>query len=137
MIAAASSYNAHRRGVVIKAITNHVHSTLGFRETLVSDWQAANLLKPSMLKPVFTSLQQDLILRPMGRLSRMDLSSLREVLATVWADFAFFVASTPSPLTAKDKFPALRGHSGVAGFLYLGHYQRGFLERRNAAQLSS
>lgn len=48
---------------------------------LVNDWQAAGLIKPSVLKPVFTTIEQGLVVRTMGTLSMADLHSLRDTIA--------------------------------------------------------
>ena len=37
------------------AITSQVRAPLGFGEAMVADWQAACLVKLSVLKPVFTT----------------------------------------------------------------------------------
>jgi mRNA interferase MazF len=39
---------------------------------MVQDWQAASLLKPSAIKPVFATLEQALVIRTPGRLSARD-----------------------------------------------------------------
>ncbi|MEF8720154.1 MAG: toxin-antitoxin system, toxin component, MazF family protein [Candidatus Accumulibacter necessarius] len=62
------------------AITSQVRQPLGFGEALVADWQVAGLIKPSVLKPVFTTIDQGLVVRTMGALSANDLRSLREVI---------------------------------------------------------
>jgi mRNA interferase MazF len=50
---------------------------------MVGDWQGAGLVKVSVLKPVFTTIEQGLVLRVMGQLSAADIKTLREVLADV------------------------------------------------------
>ena len=60
-----------------------VRQPLGFGEALVADWQVAGLIKPSVLKPVFTTIDQGLVVRTMGALSANDLRSLREVIGQV------------------------------------------------------
>jgi mRNA interferase MazF len=81
VIVSSSGYNASRRDLDIMAITSQVRQPLGFGETLVADWQAAGLIKPSVLKPVFTTIEQGLVLRSMGKLSAADLRTLREAVA--------------------------------------------------------
>ena len=54
VIVSGSAYNASRRDLVIMAITNQVRQPFGFAEALVTDWQFAGLIKPSVLKPVLT-----------------------------------------------------------------------------------
>lgn len=84
VIVSSSGYHAGRRDLVIMAITGQVRQPLGFAEALVADWQAAGLIKQSVLKPVFTTIEQGLVLRSMGRLSDADLHSLRTVVAQVF-----------------------------------------------------
>ena len=83
VIVSSSDYNAGRRDLVIMAITSQVRTPLGFGEALVADWQAAGLIKPSVLKPVVTTIEQGLVVRTMGALSVADLHALRDVIAQV------------------------------------------------------
>jgi mRNA interferase MazF len=83
VVVSSSGYNANRRDLIIMAITSQVRTPPGFGEALVADWQAAGLIKPSVLKPVFTTIEQGLVVRTMGTLSANDLSTLREVVAQV------------------------------------------------------
>lgn len=81
VVVSSGDYNTARRDLVIMAITSQVRYPLGFAEALVTDWQAAGLVKPSVLKPVFTTIEQDLVVRTMGSLSPTDLHTLRGVIA--------------------------------------------------------
>lgn len=81
VIISSNSYNTTRRDLVIMAITSQVRQPLGFGEALLADWQAAGLIKPSVLKPVFTTIEQSLVSRSMGTLSATDLHTLREAIA--------------------------------------------------------
>ena len=83
VIVSSSGYNVHRRDLVIMAITSQVRTPLGFGEALVADWQAAGLIKSSVLKPVFTTIEQGLVARTMGKLAAADLRTLREAIAQV------------------------------------------------------
>lgn len=83
VVVSSSGYNANRRDLVIMAITSQVRQPPGFGEALVNDWQAAGLLKPSMLKPVFTTIEQGFVVRTMGTLAANDLRSLREAIAQI------------------------------------------------------
>lgn len=46
-------------------------------------WQAAGLVKPSAIKPVFATLEQGLILRQLGSLTADDQAALRQAIAQV------------------------------------------------------
>ena len=76
-------YNVAKPDVVIMAITSQVHSPSGLGEVRISQWQAANLLKPSAIKPVFATLEQNLILRKLGVLDASDQAALRQTIVSV------------------------------------------------------
>ncbi len=46
-------------------------------------WQGAGLIKESVLKPVFTTIEQGLAVRGMGRLSSADIQALRALVGVV------------------------------------------------------
>ena len=64
-------------------ITSQIGSGSGVGEMLVSEWQRANLLKPSAIKPVSATLEQRLIIRRLGILQAQDQSALRTAIAAV------------------------------------------------------
>ena len=81
VVVSSSSYNAARRDLVIMAITGQVRQPLAFGEAMLADWQAAGLIKASVLKPVFTTIERPLVTRTMGTLSAADTKTLRNVLS--------------------------------------------------------
>lgn len=83
VVVGSQGYNTQRRDIVIMAITSQVRTPLGFGEAMVADWQGAGLVKASVLKPVFTTIEQGLVLRVMGHLSAADIKTLREMLGDV------------------------------------------------------
>jgi mRNA interferase MazF len=80
VIVSSNGYNASRRDLIIMAITSQVRQPHGFGEAFINDWQAAGLIKPSVLKPVFTTIEQGIVVRTMGTLPAADLSRLREII---------------------------------------------------------
>jgi PemK-like, MazF-like toxin of type II toxin-antitoxin system len=82
-IVSSNAYNTGRRDLIIMAITSQVRTPLGFGEALISDWQAAGLIKLSLLKPVFTTIEQGLVVRSMGILAAADLRILRETITRI------------------------------------------------------
>jgi len=83
VVVSSHSYNASRRDIVIMAITSQVRTPLGFGGAMVRDWQGAGLIKTSVLKPVFTTIEQGLVIRTMGTLAAADIKTLREIVADV------------------------------------------------------
>ncbi len=84
VVVSGSAYNAGRRDLIIMAITSQIRQPFGFGEALLNDWQAAGLIKPSMLKPVFTTIEQGLVATPLGSLSDADRRVLRETMTRIF-----------------------------------------------------
>ena len=83
VVVSLAGYNMSRRDIVIMAITSQVRLPLGYGEAMVDDWRAAGLIKASLLKPVFSTIEQGLVLRVMGHLSTADLQTLQKLLRNV------------------------------------------------------
>ena len=83
-VVSSAAYNANRPDVLIMAITSVLRSpgsALAFAEAVLVDWQGAGLIKPSVFKPVFTTIEQRLIIKRLGSVSSNDAALLRTVLA--------------------------------------------------------
>jgi len=52
-------------------------------ETWISHWQAAGLLKPAVVKSVFATLEQRLVLRRLGGLVDEDIAALRNAISEI------------------------------------------------------
>lgn len=83
VVVSSNTYANARPDVVLMAITSQMRSPLAFAETLLTDWQAANLLKASVVKPLLATLEQSLIIRQLGSLSSRDQTALRLALALI------------------------------------------------------
>jgi mRNA interferase MazF len=79
VVVSNSAYNAARPDVVIMAITTKFRPN-GFGEIWIDQWQAAGLLRPSVVKPLFATIVQTLILRQLGTLSGDDQVVLRKAI---------------------------------------------------------
>jgi mRNA interferase MazF len=83
VVVSSLSYGASRRDIVIMAITGQLRSPVGFGEALVADWRSAGLIKASLFKPIFTTIEAGLVLHALGKLAEPDIKSLRGLLAQV------------------------------------------------------
>lgn len=83
VIVSSSAYNATKRDLIIMAITSQIRTPLTLGEATISNWQAAGLIKPSLLKPVLTTIEQHLVIRSMGSLSTQDRASAVAALRVV------------------------------------------------------
>jgi mRNA interferase MazF len=84
VVVSSRAYNIVRPDVVIMPITSQIRSGSGVGEIHISDWQRANLLKPSAIKPVFATLEQRLIIKRLGFLQAQDQTGLRAAIASVF-----------------------------------------------------
>ena len=82
-IVSSPIYHRHRPDRIILAITSRTGVDEDFGVHQLRDWKAAGLLKPSAFKPVITTVESDLILRRLGRLTATDRSILTDLLATM------------------------------------------------------
>jgi mRNA interferase MazF len=83
VVVSSVGYNSVNPDVVLMAITSQLHRQGVFGEIWITEWKAAQLLKPSAIKPVFATIERPLILQTLGRLQQADKSSLRTVLQSI------------------------------------------------------
>jgi mRNA interferase MazF len=76
VIVSSARYHAERPDLILMAITSQVRTPPAFAESPVRDWRAAGLLKPSVVKPVFATLEQRLVRKTLGRLTETDRAAL-------------------------------------------------------------
>jgi mRNA interferase MazF len=65
------------------AITSQLRAMPTVGEVAVLRWQEAGLLKPSVIKPLVTTIETSLVLRQLGTLHAEDQDSLHKVLAAI------------------------------------------------------
>ena len=83
VVISSAAYHRARPDILIIAVTSQQPSTLSVGEVQVQDWQGAGLLKPSVLKPVLTTIDPTLVLKKLGRLTASDQAALRQVLTAI------------------------------------------------------
>jgi mRNA interferase MazF len=75
------AYNTTRPDVVVMAVTSQLRPSPDLGEIWVGQWQAAGLIKPSAVKPVFATLEQALVIRQLGILGAGDQAALRKAIS--------------------------------------------------------
>jgi mRNA interferase MazF len=83
VVISSNRYNTERPDLILLAITSQVRASLAFGEALVADWQPAGLIKPSIFKPLITTIQQVLVIKRLGNLSTNDKTVLRTVIEKI------------------------------------------------------
>ena len=76
-------YNTASPDVIIMAITSQLRPLPGLGEAWIGEWQAANLQKPSAIKPVFATVEQNLLLKQLGIQHPVDQAPLRQAIGSV------------------------------------------------------
>lgn len=82
VVVSSEAYHAERSDLILAAVTSQAASNR-FGEVTIGAWQRAGLLKPSVVKPVLTTLEPRLVERTLGRLESSDRSSLRSALDVI------------------------------------------------------
>ena len=57
--------------------------TTYYSRPLVKDWKSAGLIKPSVVKPVITTIEASLVLRQLGRLELREQQALRAAISVI------------------------------------------------------
>jgi len=83
VVVSSNTYGRQRPDIILMAVTSQVKSTAYFGDIPVKDWQQAGLLKPSVIKPIFTTIEKGLVLRKLGHLGEKDRTVLKEALKAV------------------------------------------------------
>jgi mRNA interferase MazF len=83
VVVSSDAYHRERPDIILMAITSQIRSAPTVGEVAVAQWQAAGLLKPSVVKPLVTTIEARLVLRQLGSLQADDVAALRKVLAAV------------------------------------------------------
>ncbi|MBM2815367.1 MAG: hypothetical protein HW421_2129 [Ignavibacteria bacterium] len=63
--------------IVVIAITSQTQKVLNVGECHIQDWQSAGLFKQSTIKPALATIEQNLVIKKLGKLSNPDLNSLK------------------------------------------------------------
>ena len=78
VVVSSDEYNRKRPDIIIMAVTSQIRSAGYFGDIAVNQWQQAGLLKPSVIKPIVTTIEKSLVIKTLGRLKKEDRNSLRE-----------------------------------------------------------
>ncbi len=81
VVVSGRAYNAIRPDIVVMAITSQLRPAAAFAQAALNHWRDANLLKPSVVKPVFATLDQSLVIRRLGGLHPEDQAALKTAIA--------------------------------------------------------
>jgi len=83
VIVTSRSYNIAKPDIVLMPITSQLRPSPTLGEVWITHWQAAGLIKPSAIKPIFATLEQSLIIRQLGTLPETDQRVLKTTISAI------------------------------------------------------
>lgn len=83
IIVSSNDYNINRPDIIIMAVTSQMRSSAYFGDIIIHQWKQAGLLKPSVIKPIFTTIEKNLVLKKLGHIENEDRLALQEVLQKI------------------------------------------------------
>lgn len=83
VVISSDEYNSQKPDLIVMAITSQFNASAGFGEMIIADWKSAGLLKPSVIKPVITTIEKSLVIRKLGKLPESDRNNLKEVIQLI------------------------------------------------------
>jgi len=78
VVVSSDIYNRQRLDIIIMAVTSQMRSAAYLGDIVISEWQPAGLLTPSVIKPIVTTIEKSLVIKTLGQLDEEDRKSLRE-----------------------------------------------------------
>jgi mRNA interferase MazF len=83
IVISSDNYNQNKPDIILIAVTSQVNANLQFGEVLIDDWAGAGLIKSSVVKPIITTLERNLVIRMLGKLQSPDLQVLENILKQI------------------------------------------------------
>ncbi len=83
VIVSSNSYQSERSDLILIAITSQANPATSFGEITITQWRVAGLLKPSIIKPVLTTIDKELVIKKLGQLEEKDLQALQNLFLTI------------------------------------------------------
>lgn len=83
VVVSSAAYHRGRRDLIIMAVTSQARPGSALGESKITDWKTAGLIKPSVVKPVVTTVDAALVIRRLGRLRIEDQETLRHSIDTI------------------------------------------------------
>ncbi len=82
LVISVEAYHRSRHEVILAAVTSNVERNF-LGDTLVTEWETAGLLAPSVVTGIVRTIKREMILKTIGRLTPMDYSVVEENLKKV------------------------------------------------------
>ena len=85
VVVSSTAYHADHSNLILMGISSQISASPRIGELMVSDWKAAGLIGPSVVKAVMTTVERKLVIRKLGALSDTDRKALGQSLRLILA----------------------------------------------------
>jgi mRNA interferase MazF len=83
VVVSSTDYQRQRSDLILIAVTSIANPVTSFAEMTITEWKAAGLLKPSIIKPVLTTIDKMLVIKKLGELQEVDAQALDNLLQII------------------------------------------------------
>jgi len=83
IVVSSAAYHRERPDIILVAVTSQIRASATLGEVIIHAWQEAGLIKPSVIKPIITTVEKQLVLMKLGQLSEEDQKALQRMLPTI------------------------------------------------------
>jgi mRNA interferase MazF len=83
VVVSSRAYNDAKPDLVVMAITSQFRPAATFGEVWLSEWHQAGLLKPSVVKPIFATIEQPLVIHQLGTPQAADRVATLQAVAEI------------------------------------------------------
>ena len=83
IVISSFEYNQTKPDLIVIAVTSQIREQLIFGEMKIEEWLTAGLIKPSVIKPIITTIEKNLIIKSLGNLQSNDLQNLQTLLKQI------------------------------------------------------
>ena len=83
VVVSANAHNRQHPDVVLAAVTSQTHHAADANAVEIPEWEAAGLHKPSVVKPILFSYEQDEVLKKLGRIGPETAKQIKLALGRI------------------------------------------------------
>ncbi|MEB3310042.1 MAG: type II toxin-antitoxin system PemK/MazF family toxin [Snowella sp.] len=83
IVISSLEYHQTKPDLIVIAVTSQIREPLAFGEMKIEKWLDAGLIKPSVIKPIITTIEKNLIIKSLGNLQLSDLQTLQILLKQI------------------------------------------------------
>jgi mRNA interferase MazF len=83
IVVSSADYQLQRLDLILIAVSSQANPASSFGEMTITNWKNAGLIKPSIIKPVLTTLDVKLVIKKLGRLEEPDYQALQNLLEII------------------------------------------------------